>query len=461
MELRTQIGQRQVISQRFQQSLALLSLNNLELEGAIEAELEANPALERESAGDDDPAGARAEAEGEDFDWQGYLENAEVDGAVPAGEGAERDREYRDPFATLSRPEEPLAEHLRRQLEVSYADDPRLPLALELVAALDDEGYLRTPLAELAAEVGAAPAALEDALTDVVQRLEPPGVGARDLAECLLLQWQAAGDAAPPLAGVIIRNHLPDIGARTPAELARLLRVAPPELDRALDFIRSLEPFPGRAYGADVNPSLTPDFVVDWADGGVKITPLEEPAGRLHVSPRYRQLLAAGAADADARRYVRGRVAAAAWYIRALHQRRRTMEKVVAAIFGRQRDFLTEGEAGLKPLTMEDVAAAVGVHVSTVSRAVSHKAVDTPQGIYPLKRFFSGAAKAAGADVSVEQVKSALQDLIAAEDKSAALSDEDLGAALAARGFRVARRTVAKYRKELKIPGKHERTQRI
>jgi len=433
-------------------------MNNLEVESAIDEELTSNPALEREPAAFETGGGAEPvpAPAAETIDWQEYFESAGEPGSP------ETEEPYYDPLANKAGPPVTLAAYLRRQLEVVYADDERYDLALAVTGALDEDGYFRDPPAAFAAAQGVGEEEVVAVLTEIVQRLDPPGVGARDLREALFLQWRAAADEAPPLAGVLIADHLGEIPKRTAEEFAASLGVPPEEVAGALAFIRSLEPRPGRPFGGEANVAVVPDLSAELSGGRLKITFLDEPSGRLYVSPLYRELLAPGApVDEKTRRYLRARVAAAAWFVRALHQRRRTMEKVARAVFERQRDFLTKGAEGLKPLTMDGVAGEVDLHVSTVSRAVAGKTVDTPVGIFPLKYFFTASARADEGDFSVGRVKAVLADIVAAEDPRHSLSDEELAAALAARGVHIARRTVAKYRTQLKIPGKHERTRRV
>ncbi len=457
MRLTQRLEQRQIISQRLQQSLRLLALNNLELETAIEEELEVNPLLEWERGPptlSESPSSPAARLE--NIDWQDYFETASHGGYFTEG------REEFDQLAAAPGPPATLAEHLSRQLEVSVVDGRDFELATCIVSALDGDGYLRLPLATLAEEAGAEEGELERVLIEIVQRLEPPGVGARDLREALSLQCRQAGDEAPALAGVIIDKHLEGLVNKSRAELARRLKVPLEELEAAVAYIKSLEPRPGRAFGGEINPALFPDIRVELVDDDVEIVLLDDRLGRLYVSPSYRDLLATDdGLDEEAVRFLKYRLTATASFIRAIHQRRRTLEKIAAAIFERQRDFLAVGEPGLKPLTMEEVAEQVGFHVSTVSRAVANKTADTPPGIFPLKYFFTGKVDGSEGPVSVERVKSLLQDIIDVEDKDAPLSDEELAAALAARGVRVARRTVAKYRKELKLPAKHDRKKRV
>lgn len=453
MKLSQKLEHRQIISQRIQQSLRLLTLTNLEIEAAIEEELETNPVLEWEPAQavlemPQSSLGDRLES----IDWQDYFETASR-----GGYAAERQEEF-DQFASTAGPPVTLAEYLMRQLEVSDADASDFELAACIISALDRDGYLRLPAATIAEETGSGEREVERVLIEIVQKLEPRGVGARDLKEALRLQWEEVYEEAPPLAAVIIDKYLNQMVAKAPAELAAKLKVPAQEVEQAVAFIKSLEPRPGRAFGPEANPALTPDVRVELVAGELEITLLDDRVGGLYISPHYRALLADGSGlDDQTARFLKNRLQAAASFIRALHQRRRTLEKVVAAVFGRQREFLVVGEPGLKPLTMEEVADQVGFHVSTISRAVAGKVVDTPSGIYLLKYFFTGRVAAAEGSVSVERVKAMLQDIIEDEDKSTPLSDEELAAELAKNGPRVARRTVAKYRNELNIPGKHAR----
>lgn len=457
MKITQRLEQRQIISQRLQQSLRLLTLNNLEIEDAIEEELETNPVLEWEPGLSVGETISPSLAERVDnIDWQDYFENASRGGYFAEGED-----EF-DQFASAPGPPVTLAEYLMRQLEASRVTDSDFELAAGIISTLDRDGYLRVPVASMAEEMGIEPKEASRVLVEIVQKLEPRGVGARDLREALLLQYQEAGDEAPPLAGVIISKYLDQTVTKSPSELAAKFNVSPAEVEAAIDFIKSLEPRPGRAFGGETNPSLIPDVLVELVAGNVEITLLDDRIGRLYISPRYRALLAGdGDPDQETVRFLKNRLTAAASFIRAIHQRRRTLEKVVAAIFERQREFLVVGEPGLEPLTMEEVAEKVGFHVSTVSRAVARKVADTPPGVFPLKYFFTGSVQAAEGPISVERAKAVLEDIIEDESKIAPLSDEELAAELSQRGIRVARRTVAKYRRELKIPGKYGRQQRV
>jgi RNA polymerase sigma-54 factor len=453
MELSQKLDQKLIISARLQQSLRLLTLNNIEIETAIEEELESNPVLEWEPGrpAEEEPAGRPGDRV-ENVNWQEFFAPA------PREDYSPESSEDVDPYATAEVPPTTLSEYLIRQLEVAGASPRDFEVALCIISALDRDGYLRVGTAALAEETGEEEGEVERVLTEVVQRLDPPGAAARGLQEALHLQWREAADEAPALAGAIIDKYLDLLAQKSYDKLAKALKSTPDEIHAAVDYIRNLEPRPGRAFGSENNPALVPDVSVELADGKVAVTLLDDRIGRLYISPRYRELLAAdGGLDEEAERFVRYRLTAAASFIRAIHQRRKTLEKVLAAVFERQREFLLLGEPGLKPLTMEFVANQLGFHVSTVSRAVAGKVVDTPVGIFPLKYFFTGSVASSGGAVAVGSVKALLEDIIDDEDKKAPLSDENLASELQKRGVKVARRTVAKYRKLLKIPGKHER----
>jgi RNA polymerase sigma-54 factor len=453
MEISQKLEHRLIISPRLQQSLRLLTLNNLEIEQAIEEELEANPLLEWEPGrSSEDKAEDRSPDRLDNINWQEALSSMPRERYEPEGE------EEVDPDAMAQVPPVTWSEHLLRQLEVAGASDRDFEIAATIISALDRDGYLRVGTAALASELGEDEREVERVLTGVVQLMDPPGVAARDLRECLLLQWREGEDEVSPLAGLIIQKHLDLLADKSQEKLSKALAATPEEVSAAIEYIKDLEPRPGRAFGSENNPALVPDIRVELVGGAVEITFLDERIGRLYVSPRYRELLAEGQdLDREAERFLRYRLKAAASFIRAIHQRRKTLEKVVAAVFERQRGFLALGEPGLKPLTMEEVANQLGFHVSTVSRATAGKVVDTPMGIFSLKYFFTGSVASSEGDVSVERVKALLEDIIADEEKGAPLSDEGLANELQKRGVQVARRTVAKYRKLLKIPGKHER----
>lgn len=446
------LEQRQVISLRLQQALQMLTLNTVELADRVQEELELNPALELDqgegaaiplSDGDLGPKIA-------DVDWSDYFDGA-------TGPFIRETDEPYDPLANRPAGDVSLTEHLVRQLEVICDDEEVFETAVGIVSAIDNDGYLTISAEELAAELGKYPEEVERVLTEVIHELDPPGVGARDLRECLLVQWRLTRDR-DPLAGRIIAEALADIAKKGPAFVAAEFGASVEDVAGAIELIRSMEPRPGRAFGATRNTPVVPDITVELVEGEVLVRVEDDAGGRLYISPKYKNLLLNQKnLDAKTKKYLQERIRAAAWFIRAVHQRRRTVRKVAEAVFSYQRDFLERGPLGLKPLTMEEVADDVGVHVSTVSRAAAGKAVDTPRGIYPFKYFFTGGVRGDRGEVAAEKVKVILNDIIDEEDPAAPYSDEALAGKLAEKGIYIARRTVAKYRNEMNIPPKHER----
>jgi RNA polymerase sigma-54 factor len=322
-----------------------------------------------------------------------------------------------------------------------------------------DEGEDEPPGASRAAiSLGDLEAALK-----LVQGLDPIGVGARDLKECLLLQL-----AAEELAGAdvslekeLVQQHLGDIEMNRLPQVAKRTGKTVEQVKRAIENLARLNPRPGLLVGVGTAPTIRPDVFVDLDDAGeVVITIPEGDTPHLYVSGTYRKLVRDRSADRQTRQYLTRNIRAAQWLIDAIQQRRRTVRRVVEEVFAVQRGFLDDGPEALHPLPMGDVARKVGVHVATVSRAVSGKYVQTPRGIYPLRMFFSGGtSQDGGQDVAWDAIKVKLRELVAAEDKRNPLSDDELAAQIEKQGITIARRTVAKYRSILKIPPYRRRKQ--
>ncbi|MCK4602482.1 MAG: RNA polymerase factor sigma-54, partial [Phycisphaerae bacterium] len=375
----------------------------------------------------------------------------------------ERDRKM-DAMANAPAPGQSLNEYLLEQWRfVEAAAD--IKAAGELVINhIDDDGYLRTPLEELSHR-GNPPhvAATLQAAHELVKALEPPGIGARDLKECLLLQLAAEAEAGRDVAlemelverflRDIEMNHLPQIAKRTDRPLD--------EITAAIGNLSRLNPRPGSIIGERTVPVIMPDVIVGLTAGGeVVIQMTDGSTPRLQVSESYRNMSKNRKTDMNTRQYIRKNMRSAEWLISAIEQRRKTVRRVSEEIFKVQREFLESGPEALKPLPMAKVAKKVGVHVATVSRAVAGKFVQTPRGIYPLRMFFSGGTRTAdGEDVAWDAVKVKLKEIVNAEDKSKPLNDDRLAVELKKHGIDIARRTVAKYRGLLNIPPARKRRQ--
>ena len=458
---------------QLQQAVKILQLPRGELDTLIDQELAENPVLERvtddEAIFDDGRANGEAPDrpdEGtsdagrtDEIDWQTYLRTYNDTADLPLLPRTRYDADDGDranaPEDRLPRTES-LAEHLAWQLRFRALSTEDERLASLVIGNLDVDGYLETGVEELAAAAGVGPAEVE-AVLRVVQSCDPRGVGARDLKECLLLQLDAAHESDDAgrdevlrtLAVDVVRDHLPDLEARRYARLAERLGVDPAAVQRVRKLIAGLEPKPGRQYGAGDVRYVTPDVSVHRVGEEYLVTLNEEGLPRLKVNAAYRNLLADGG---EAKAYVQDKLRAAAWLIRSIHQRQRTLLGVAQSLVRFQRDFLDRGVAHLRPLVLRDVADDVGAHESTVSRAIADKYIATPRGLYPLKKFFAtGLKRRFGDDVSAESVKVRIREMIAAEDPRRPLSDDAIAKRLARGNVPIARRTVAKYRESLRI----------
>ena len=477
------------LSPRIIQAMEILQLPILALQERIEAELQSNPVLElHDGDGEGDEEAPRAEDTpepergerdmvvrekgGHEEDFNRLDRYTEEYGAEAAGDGGrgggsfagERDRKM-DAMANTPAPAQSLTDYLLEQWAFVEAAPEVKAAGAALIAYIEEDGYLRVSLAEIAAATEPPPALgdLEAALA-LVQGLDPVGVAARDLGECLLLQLAAeeAAGADVTLEKTIVQHHLADIELNRLPVIARRTRKTVEEVKRAIENLARLNPRPGLLVGSASAPIIRPDIVVDVDERGqLVITMPDGDMPRLYVSGTYRKLARDRSADRQTRQFVRNNLRAAQWLIDAIRQRRQTVRRVVEEVFAVQREFIESGPEALRPLPMADVARKVGVHVATVSRAVSAKYVQTPRGIYPLRMFFSGgkAREDGGGDVAWGAIKAKLKELIDAEDKRNPLGDDELVEALRKGGIEIARRTVAKYRKALQIPPRLRRRQ--
>lgn len=498
MRMETSISQR--LEQRLRlapqilQSIEILQLATLDLKGLIEREMEMNPTLEIESqepisapevgepgAGDAPAAGGEGEGEGggEAGDTDASLD-AEFErleglneqwkefsgsyrgGGGGGGGGEDADKKYEAMQNTADRSES-LQEMLERQLSMCNLRERDHQVAAYLVWNIDDNGYLRFVIdEELCKGIEVDPPAtveeVEDAL-ELIQGFEPPGVGARDLRECLLLQLEATnGKHHYDLEIAIVRDHLDDVVNNRLPKIAKTLNEPLEVIDEAIQLIRTLNPKPGRLFSQPQVQYVVPDVVVEQIDGRWEIRVEDSYIPRIHISRHYQEMLRTAADDPKVRAYVKKKIDSAKWLIESIEQRKATLQRIAQEIVNYQVPFLEKGIDMLRPLKMQQIADAVGVHVSTVSRAIAEKYVQTPRGIFALKFFFTGGTtRADGEEKSIIAVRQKVRDIVDKEDKSSPLSDEEIAAALKKEGLDVARRTVTKYRKQLKIPSSRQR----
>ncbi|WP_164716321.1 RNA polymerase factor sigma-54 [Paenibacillus whitsoniae] len=428
------------LSPYMRQTITLLKLSTLELLEAIQQEVNKNPVLDYAGGGDFGglPGGSRA------------LRRAGRDSAAAtAGANAA------DPLLHTAANDRSLERHLSEQLSLLPQAElpPPLPRILRfLIGSLDESGYLTLSVQEAASLLRTAQEAVEAALA-VLHKLDPPGVGARSLQECLLLQLSEVQERSRPLAAELIRCHLADIGKRPLPMLAARLRTPPQELQTALNEIKRLHPRPGaRFHHAGLTPYIVPEVILEPHDAGIAVYACPAAWPRLSLSRDYERLLHAPAHD-EAGAFVQGKWNTARLFLRSLEQRRDTILRVARALAEEQADYLRQGPAGLKPLTLREIADRLGLHESTVSRAVSGKYAQTPWGVKELKSFFaSGLQTDVGDTASSASVKAQIQTRILEENYAFPYSDQQLAELLRQEGIRISRRTVAKYREELGIP---------
>jgi RNA polymerase sigma-54 factor len=462
-KLRMLQQQRMIMTPMLQEAIRLLTLTRMELIQELRVQLEVNPVLEEvlEGAEEAEPAPAAEAEAGEDgqdpvseFDWESYLESTSDYRPPPPREEIER----LDLETNLTRGLS-LQEHLEFQLYLSTSDPALREWGALLIGNIDDRGYLKDPLEEVAAGCGVGATDLERALR-LVQTFDPTGVGARDLRECLLLQLDALAEPRP-LARAIVADHLAELEGRPLTRLADALGVTVQEVQEAVEVIRSLEPKPGRTFGTEDPRYITPDVYIVKVDGRYVVVLNDEGLPRLRVSPHYRQILAAkSGSPREVRDYVESRMRSGLWLIRSIEQRQRTLYKVTESLVRFQRDFLEKGIMALRPLTLKEVAEDIGMHESTVSRVTTNKYVHTPQGLFELKYFFHrGVPVTSGSETASSlKVKELVRQLLTVEDSGKPLSDQKIVEVLRVQhNIDIARRTVAKYRSQLKIPSSSRR----
>ncbi|HHN74126.1 MAG TPA: RNA polymerase sigma-54 factor, partial [Acidobacteria bacterium] len=356
-----------------------------------------------------------------------------------------------------------LSDHLLWQLEMNFSGGHERMIGEAIIGNLDEKGYLEASIEELAAmapEGETWEPEVVEAIRRRVQAFDPVGVASYDLRECLMVQLEVTG-LADTLAARVVRDHMDLLERKRLSELEKILEVDPEQLDAIVEVIRQLDPRPGEKYNPQATTYITPDVYVIKDGDEYRVLLNEDGLPRLRISPSYRKLLGqakSASSDATTNSFVREKVKAAFRLIRSLEERQRTIYKVAESIVKFQRGFLDKGLDNIRPLVLRDVAEDIGMHESTVSRVVNHKYMHTPRGLFEMRFFFhSGLASHGGDAVSSLTVKEKIKRLVAAEDSKRPLSDQAIAEALRTEGLKIARRTVAKYREELRIPSSTQR----
>ncbi len=456
------MAQQQVLSPQMRQSLDILQATALELGQMVRQELESNPVLEEETSGDEAPA---ADDEGDEADEDDGMEEwRQLDddwrtfsGQGSRGDDPEADARRQHFLEGVARPET-LAQHLEQQFGRLALDPVQRRVASLLAGNLDEDGYLAATPEEVADEAGVDTAEVIEVLR-ILQTLDPPGVGARNLGECLRLQLERMGEGAGAgTAARIAESHVELLGRKKFPEIASALGVSQEQVREAGALLARLNPKPGRAYAGEAAPALAPDVIIERVGDDFVVSLVRDSVPRLRISRAYRDALGEAGASAEVRTYLRDKIRGGKFLIKCIQQRQETILAIAREIAARQRAFLEEGMSALVPMTMAQVAKAVGVHETTVSRAIAGKSVATPQGVFEMKFFFTtGYRTAGGAEVSNKSVKDAIAALIRGEDARCPLSDQQIMERLKGEGLPVARRTVAKYREALGLLPSHLR----
>lgn len=438
--LNMNLSQHLVMTMKMQQAIQILQLSAQDLRAEIEKEYLENPALEMDYGDGVPPLAAENPLQAGSLSR--YAEYLGQDSGSPSYFYEEQERR----FEVADAKPVTLEEELLEQVTFTFAQEKEREIAVFIVGSIDDRGYLTVPLSEIARAMQSSVDAVA-AVLQQIQMFDPAGVGARSLSECLRLQAQRQG-IYEGLVAAVIENHLDAIAESRIREIAAAECCRPQDVQLAVDIVRRLDPKPGAAYGGDTAAFITPDVIVQQIDGKYTVSFNDNYVPQLRICSAYQH---AEAFDEKTRRYVNQRLNAAAWLIGSIEQRRTTIRHVVEEILRRQPDFLVQGRAALRPMTMKEVADAIGVHESTVSRAVANKYVQMPNGILALRRFFSSSAtkSGSGADFAAEQAKSAMDELIKAEDPHKPLSDQKLCELLKEKNMNLSRRTVMKYREQL------------
>ena len=474
-KLHLRLAQKQILTPGLVQMVSVLALNRLELREMINQEIMANPVLE-ELAEDGVTADSYTDEaflkkENGKSSWRPpppillmslisarFFRSISIPGRERSsgGEHTEEDRRHLRSISKFLSSPASLSDHLAWQLSVGICTETVRKIAETIVGNLDENGYLTATLDEIAQSGNYSMDDVEEALA-MVQEFDPPGVGARNLEECLILQVKVI-DPQNTLAQQIIAEHLKLLQNNQLKEVARALNRPIELVKRAVDVIKRLDPKPGLRYNKTEPRLVEPDVQFRKVDGEWQVFMNDDDVPQLRLSPTYRRLLARDAADRDVRNYVKERFTAAIQLMKNIEQRKHTILRVCHSILRRQADYLDYGPDSLKPMMIKEVAEEVGVHPSTVSRAVANKYVHTPQGVLELRSFFSESVNGPqGGDMSLLSLKRRVKQMIETEDTSHPLTDEQITKKLSDEGIHVTRRTVAKYREDLRIPSTHRR----
>lgn len=475
LELRQQLKltQQLIMTPQLQMAIKLLQLSRLELLETVNQELEENPALEEvqeslpeerteEPAADTPPEvemGAKEvtveENISDDIDWSNYLDEYNSVGRT-SYESENRDAPRYEAFVSKK---ESLDDHLIWQLAMSLPEDKDREIGSLIIGNLNKDGYLDVPLEQIAA-TAEAPLEYVESLLELIHTFDPIGIAARSLSECLLIQARHLG-VDTPLVVAIVNDHLNHLENKNYKAISRALKVKYDDVVAAVNIIRSLEPRPGRQFSDETPQYIIPDIYVYKVDDDFVVVLNDDGMPKLRVNSLYRKSLSKGEKlPGDAESFIQDKMRSAAWLIKSIHQRQKTIYKVMESILKYQRPFFEKGIAYLKPMVLRDVAQDIEMHESTISRVTTNKYTYTPQGLFELKYFFnSSIRKSHGGEIASASVQQKIKDIIANENPRKPYSDDKIASLLKEANISIARRTVAKYREILGVLPSNKRKQ--
>jgi len=475
--LQLRVGQSLSMTPQLQQAIRLLQLSSLELQAEIQEVLETNPLLEVEEdydyedntaqrADDDQASRDISQLENQDIPddlpvdtkWEDMYDHQPVSTSSSSASDHDLERENQDESGDT------LQQHLLWQMRLTHFTETEEAIATTIIDSIEDDGYLKATLEDIQQSLGEEFAEIElDEIETVLHRIQhfdPVGVAARDLRECLLIQLrvlEASGLPQVDQLKELIDKHLDTLAKRDYAQIKRALKVSDEELTELVRSIQLLNPRPGSQIQTDNTEYIVPDVYARKINGSWQLSLNPDNAPRIQIAEHYAQLI--NRADNSAENtYLKNNLQEARWFLKSLQSRNETLLKVTEAIIERQRDFLDHGEEAMKPLVLADIAEAVEMHESTISRVTTRKYLHTPRGIFELKFFFSShVSTESGGECSATAIRAIIKKLVAAENPRKPLSDSKIAAILGEEGINVARRTIAKYRETLAIPPSNER----
>ena len=456
--------QKLVMTPELIQAIQILQFNTQELDSYVQEQILTNPVLEqgapaegeaRESGERDLSESRRQEEQSSsepDIDWKEYLKDRQYDDI------SYRQWEYKDPeekensYEQYTTSDVTLPEHLMFQLQFASHKKGCRSVGRYIIESLDENGYMTLTVDEISRATGAPPDKIEEIL-EIIHTFDPSGVGARDLAECLMIQLEQKGILDEAYETVLTR-HLEDLAANRLTAISRAMGISVKEVQDMADTIKSLEPKPGRQFASQTDTRyIVPDVLVERVDDDYVVTVNDSSTPHLMVSSYYEKLLHEAEKDSNLSKYLTDRLNSAVWLIRSIDQRKQTIYNVVQAVVRHQKEFFDKGSKYLKPLTLKQIAEEVGIHESTVSRSINGKYLQSPMGVFEIKYFFSGgvSASASGEGISSKSIKSFIKEMVDSEDPKSPYSDQAMVTMLKEKGIDISRRTVAKYRDEMNI----------